>query len=529
MIARNRNAVQHAGLADSFDTLRNDYQAAKSSRFRRRRTGVSPMGSGADYHYRSEADYLRIMEQARDMDRNDVVVGQTIDRACINTVQDGFTNDPQTGDKKIDQDLWARFSNWAGDPEQCDIAGEMCFSDMEQLVPRHTIVDGDIIGLPMIEGCLQLVEAHRLRTPNGTKRNVVHGVLMDDVRRRMQYWITKEDISPLASVGKVSDIQPIDARDKNGHRQVFHVYNPKRVSQTRGVSALAPIFDVCGMFEDIQFAKLVQQQIVSCFAIFRERSLEFQANTDSQYGERTTESLPDGSVRTIEGISPGMELTGAVGEKLKGFSPSVPSNEFFQHVKLILTLIGINLGLPLIEVLMDGSETNFSGWRGAVDEARKGFRRNQQSLIKKFHSPVYRWKVRQWLAEDKALARAAGRKKIDIFGHRWNPPRWPYIEPNKDASADAMRREKLLVSPRRNAAENGYDHEELMDETIADNYETAKKAIVAAQKLTQETSVAVDWREMLWLGAKLAPVPSPEAIGLAETQAASKEKSHAGN
>ena len=80
-------------LAEAFDGLRSDYSASRATRFRRTRTGLSAAGSGADYHYRNESDFLRVREYARDMDRNDCIVGQTIDRAVTTVVQDGFTLD----------------------------------------------------------------------------------------------------------------------------------------------------------------------------------------------------------------------------------------------------------------------------------------------------------------------------------------------------------------------------------------------------------------------------------------------------
>ena len=128
---------RNPNLAESFAELRADYSAAKQSRFRRRRTGLNPLGSGADYHYRSEGDYLRIMEYARDMDRNDCIVGQTVDRAVGNEIQDGFCQTPQTGDRQIDRDLSARWDAWAADADQCDLAGEKTFWDQEQFVSRH--------------------------------------------------------------------------------------------------------------------------------------------------------------------------------------------------------------------------------------------------------------------------------------------------------------------------------------------------------------------------------------------------------
>jgi len=44
-------------------------------------------------------------------------------------------------------------------------------------------------------------------------------------------------------VVRVNDITQIPARDDAGHRQVFHHYLPDRRSQTRGVTAFAPMAD----------------------------------------------------------------------------------------------------------------------------------------------------------------------------------------------------------------------------------------------------------------------------------------------
>lgn len=493
-------------LTERFAMIRADYNAAKSSRFRRQRSGLNGMGANADSHYRSEGDYFRMMELARDMDRNDVVVGQTVDRAVTNAVQGGIPVDAETGDPELNRELVDRWHAWGADPDQCDLAGELTWGDMEHLVLRSEIVDGDMIVLPTEGGSLQLVEAHRLRSPQRTAKNVIHGVLLDDFGKRMEYWITKQDIglSPYSRI-LVRDLQKYASRDAAGNRQVFHVYHPKRASQTRGVTALAPIVDLCGMFEDINFAKLVQQQIVSCFAIFREHE---DTGFGGEIGPVSQERLADGGSRTIEGIAPGMEITGRIGEKLTGFSPNVPNAEFFQHAKLILQLIGVNLGLPLALVLLDASETNFSGWRGAVDQARLGFRRNQRSLIAKFHRPVYLWLVRRWLSEDAAMRQVAAKSNVDVFCHRWNPPSWPYIEPLKDALASAKKIAENLTSPRRLHAEEGRDWDEVVEEIIEDRADLVLAAIERAEQINRQYPGArLDWRELAYGSAMKAIRP----------------------
>ena len=486
---------------------RADYDMSKPSRFVRERTGLASNGSGADYHYRNEWAYYRDIEKARDMDRNDAIVGQIVDRATANIVQDGFVLDPKTGDKKLNEDLQARWNEWGATSAECDLTGEMTWHDIERHACRAQLVDGDICAAGLWDGCLQLIESHAVR--GGPRENTVLGVEKSSTGQRVNYWVAQEPIEAWRSIGG-SPSTPIPVYDRTGVRQLFHIYTPKRVSQTRGVTAFAPIFAVTGMFEDIQFAKLVQQQVVSCFAIFRKKTARNPdlPTTTPGYGSSTTETTSNSGTRYVENIAPGMEIVGELGEELQGFSPNVPNNEYFSHVNLTLQIIGVNLGLPLCLVLMDGSETNFSGWRGAVDEARKGFRAQQRNLINRLHSPVYHWKVRQWMSEDAALRAAAVKRKSagkNILDHKWNAPRWGYIDPVGDAQGDALRLQNALTSPRRLHAERGGAWEEVAEDTIEDNALAIEQAMKRADRINKKRKEgpAVHWRELISL-----PMPS---------------------
>ena len=67
---------------------------------RRRVIGVRPMGSGADFHYKSEAQYLKMMDRLRYIDRNDPIMGQGITGLIDIVLQDGLTVDPKTDDER---------------------------------------------------------------------------------------------------------------------------------------------------------------------------------------------------------------------------------------------------------------------------------------------------------------------------------------------------------------------------------------------------------------------------------------------
>lgn len=510
-----------ATIRDNLPGISSDYSASKSSRFRRKRTGISLAGSGADYHYRNESDYLRLLEYARDMDRNDALVGQLVDRVVDNTIQDGFRLEPATGSAAVDARLWRLWHDWADDPEQCDTQGEFTFRELERFAFRQHLVDGDVFALTTEQESLQLLESHRCRTPNRSKRqNLINGVQLDENRRRMRYYFTRDDIDPTRIV-TFGEMEPYDARDGDGYRQVLHVFNPKRCTQTRGVTAFAPIFDHCGMIEDIEFARMVQQQIVSCFGFIEEQvtGTESLPSVDTQLGARTSETQSDGSVATVEGLSPGTIVRPGVGKKYTAFSPHVPPAEFFDHMKHVLSIIGINLGAPLVLVLLDASETNFSGWRGAIDQARLGFRRNQGNQCKRFNRPVYIWKVRQWLVSDLELIRLVNAAKSDpafnVFGHQWGKPSWPYIEPMTDTQANALRMVTCQTSPRRMVNETGAEWETIVDEKTADvGYAIRKAKDEAAAINAKYPDEPVSWRDVFSLplpqGLTLSLMGSPQ-------------------
>jgi hypothetical protein len=166
-------------------------------------------------------------------------------------------------------------------------------------------------------------------------------------------------------------------------------------------------------------------------------------------------------------------------------------------------------------VLMDGSETNFSGWRGAVDEARKGFVADQLNLVRRLHRPAYHWKLTRWIAEDPTLKRFAD-SNLNFFAHNWNLPTWSYIEPVADAEGDATQLKYALTSPRRMHAARGKDWEEVSEEIVADNVFAISNAMKQAKKLNDDNAgqPPISWRDLLPL-----PMPAGQTVALQDPAA----------
>lgn len=504
-------AEEDRTINDMIGELRSDFRASHDSRFMQRLTGVHPQGSGADYHYRYERQFLHMMERSRHYERDNPVIGQGISRLSANVMQDGFTPDPDTGSKELDSIWKDNWAEWSIDADLCHSEGEHTFHDMEELVFRSAIRDGDIFSLPLVNGSLQLVEGHRPRTPRGTRRNVVHGILLDRMKQRQELWLSREEIGLNQTVRRVSDIYPVPYRDDERNRQVFQVYFPKRTSQTRGYPAVAPVSDTAGQADDLFFTTLVKSQMASLVVLLREMNINSPAGTN---GEGLGNGQKPG-IRPISGVNAGLDVTARPGETIKFASANIPNAEFFTHANLLLTFVAINLDMPVAMLLLDASNTNFSGWRGVMDQARVRFRLFQRQMVSRFHRPVYKWKVRNWLLSNPRAARLAEAEGIRPFRHKWKVPGWPYIEPFKDTQADNLQQEKFLNSPRRIQGARGREWEELAPEIVEDKSLLIELAIQRAEQFaTDYPEAGVTWRDILGPGlnstpAMTAPQPVP--------------------
>ncbi len=262
--------------------------------------------------------------------------------------------------------------------------------------------------------------------------------------------------------------------------------------QSRGVTWLANPIEPIAYHEDIQFAKLVQQQMVSSHAIIEEDTGSIQLNqaggtqTGKASGATEVVNNTDGTSSSVRSMSPGAFYKAAPGKKLTGFSPNVPNETFFPHANLILSIIAVNLRMPVALLLLDPSQTNFSGWRGAMNQAQMGFKELQKNHANRLHRPVYQWRVRQLIENDPEVRQAYKLIGNDLFKHKWQTPTWDHIQPMEDTQARALQVSTLQTSPRRSAGQRGSDWNSLVQEIVEDNALLITSAKTKAQEINQQ-------------------------------------------
>lgn len=523
-----------------------DYRASKrETKLRPKPRGIRSQGSSADWHFRRDTDHLWVGELGREYDRNSPIGKRLLDVYVQNVLQDqGFLYNPDTGEKNFDAEAKHYIDELYADPNRIDIQGEHNFQDLSKLGFRDTCSAGDIFGVFNVDGPIEMRESHLCRQPYraGTKhKNNVLGVQLDENRRREGYWFTNEAIDPLGSKNvNHRDLHFIPAWDDSGGwktRNVLHVRDSKRISQTRGVSMFAPVFDYLGMFEDSQFQQLVKQQLSNMLLLVRERGSTFNTNNLSKRLQTGVDSDAPAAVdRLLEEMYPGAELHGFPDETIKPWSPNIPNSEWFDHMRLVLRIIGISWGMPYVLLMLDTADTTFHGYRGAIVEARETFRGVQRNYSRRWHTPVTEHYLHRWADEDPAVGRQRDRtrreakqrraKPFNMFRHSWTYPGWASVDDLKDATADLVRLANSQTSHRRIAQNQDADWPALSAEIIEDKYlhfsggvemairqiaETIDKAARAGFKIDPAGVTLSDIER--WAN-RIAPLPLPERVQL---------------
>jgi len=477
------------------------YRAADPSNYRSEATGL---GGPADAHYVWGDRYWKLRERVRQFDRDVPVLGQAVDRNLDNQVGTGLRWDPQTDDPEWNTLALELLDAWGSDPLACDFSGRLTFDEIERLGLRHQDIDGDaFVILDDASGRVRLLEGDRCDSPSGVfatagGNDLVLGVELDPLsdspvayhfvrRRRAQQDLTQVN-ARRATTGELIRVPA---------SQVVHIFDPKRITQNRGVTAFHAVFDRLALIDDIEFAELVKHEVASCIAAFVESEYRFP------FGPRSTETTSDGDDLDYDEFRPGMITRLPPGAKVHTFSPNVTTGDSREQIKQIIREVGLAIGLPLELTMLVTSDTTFHGYRGVVEAYKTTARVRQRRYGRRLRSRIYRWKVDQFIAAG-LLADHPQKHK-----HILHAPTWSYVDPEKDAKADALRQSEHLASPRQIWSERGKDYDQGVVD-IAEDAARKVRAFVKAAEALEAEGVEIDWRELAGMSTTPTDSPGPD-------------------
>ncbi len=443
-----RRAFERLQYRRAVESFRN-WDAARVDRLGSGWTPATQTPEETDGAYRD-----RICARGRDLERNSEIAVAALRAILRNVVSTGIMpqahvlNKDGTPNEELNDQLEDMWAEWASVGGGCDITGGMSFYEMQSMILRRRIVDGEAFilkvtpkkGFPLT---LQLLEPDNLsnvteyRSQNQTHR--YGGVEVDTATGRPIAYIfiegTKERRVPA--------------------EQIIHFFNRFRPRQYRGVSELAVVMERIRDANEYMDAELVAARVAACFAGF--------VTTENPAGHigRKPESA-DG--QRLESIEPGMVNYLRPGERIDFAQPGRPNENATDFLSGQERLIGAGLGLSYEVLTRDMSRVNYSSARQGHLEDRQEFKIMQQSIVQHICIPIWKEFVTACVLD--------GRLRIpDFFADRrrytrarWVTPGWSWIDPMKEASAGQLMLASGLETLESLCAARGMDWQDVLEQ-----------------------------------------------------------------
>lgn len=405
-------------------------------------------------------DLPELRERSRDLVRNQPLAGGVLNTKVTSAVGAGLRLQPTPNLKLLgwteEQGLeWAAHVQGEFElfSQTCDVTGYGHFLDLQPLAFRSTLEGGDcFVTSPVIERAgeayatrLALYEADRVSNPDFMMDTdtISGGVEHDSHGRPEKYHFTSAHPGSLTS-GRSITWTPIDAFGKlTGRRNVLHLFQRKRIGQSRGVPDLAAVIEPLKLVSRLTEAELMRSVVSSMFTVFVK-----SAAGDQGLGPFGTSAPVDQPKKQLKmGSAAVVDLS--QGEDVEFANPTAPNTNFDPFVQAILRQVGVEVQIPF-ELLIKHFTSSYSAARAAMLEAWKYFLTIRVWMTRSLCAPTYELFMVEavqrgrviapgFLTGDQALRQA-------FLSARWIGDPRGQIDEAKEVGAAKERTEMLLTT-----------------------------------------------------------------------------------
>lgn len=385
-----------------------------------------------------------------------------------------------------DSPAWSRYTAEAEDlirelnETGWDAQDDLSLVDMLALWLWSEWTLGDIIGqevtAPIRNGVqvrVNPIDPRRLNSPWSINNpDIALGVERDPkTGRRTQYWFTEPRDNWRSSF---HNARAIDAR------YIYHDYRRREIGQVRGIPLLSGSLQVVADLRDFDTQTLDAARSAADFA-----AVAFTNSVDADFVAVDPGLNTPIKRRRITHLPPGWDI--------KQLAPTHPSTQYIDFRRERLREVGRAVCMPLMTILLDASEHNYSSARMDGQNYQRALRRMQQRLQRKIINPF----IYTYLEEAERrgiIAPRPGRIRAT-----WLWDQIPHVDPSKEASADALLLANYQLGPYTAASRANRDFEKIAREWKRANDHLAKLGLPP-------------------LGAAVAAQPKPEAPTPATTE-----------
>lgn len=427
------------------------YEAGEINRFN---GSWHPINADTENMDKTQRDLIKA--RARYLEDNSDIAGAAVSGIVRNVIGTGIKPQARTGKDDLNRQIEALWAEWVR-KDNCDITGQQTFYEMQSMLLRRKIVDGEILVKKVVDRSgkfpfkLQVIKSdllsqHLLRAPK-TQNVIRSGIELNDYLKPLAYWIEKK--SPDGYIQYDPERVTAD--------RIIHLWTKNKPDQIRGMSDLTPIIKRLKDTQDYLDAETVAAKIAACFSVFITQ--DSLPNAPGRYA-----NIKDQEGKQLQSIRPGMVKYLSPGEKVETANPSRSITSAKDFISLQERLAGAGLGLSYELMSRDFNNSSFSSARQGLLEDRKTFEPVQEFIANHLCTPIYN----EWLD----MCVTVGLLKIpDYWQNRekyqnveWMSPGLNWIDPQKEVQADILAIQNGGKTMAQWCAERGYDWREQLEQ-----------------------------------------------------------------
>lgn len=383
-----------------------------------------------------------------------------------------------------ERDVEARFRAWATNPRECDAAGQMTFSQMQQAAYASYMAYGEIVALlPLIRrpGTTSLTKVSmlpptRLKNETSEHQGWVQGVKTDGWGSPLAYRFREKD----RTLGwKDHDIP---AYDRDGRPNVLHFKDPA-IAVTRGISPFAPVLKVVRQVDQYADATLTSAMIQTIFAATIRTKIDGLAAfdglmTNQDAGALNLKAYGEAKGDWYDGAKIDLTQHGRIAhlfpnDELEFTEAKQPGQQYDQFMGWLLREIARGGGVTYESATGDYRGATYSSVRMAGAVEWLTVMRRRDNLIVPFCRAVYAaWleeQIGRGLIEFKGGLDAFLRLKPFATRSTWTGPARPQADDFKTARAYEVRKDMQATTLAEIAEEYGRDWDDDMRQRAAEN------------------------------------------------------------
>lgn len=462
----------------------------------------NPPNLSADSAILPEKD--RAEARVRDLKRNNPVARSAVNRLLDMLIGAGLRlsakpdaaalNIDPVAMREVRRKIESEWKLFANDPlRRCDAQRMVTFNGLLRVLGGTFVLSNECAAVMMwrkddgarYATCVRTIHPSRISNPNNVRdtRSLRGGIEINGYGEPVAYYVRNTHPGDWIGGAGSASWERVLRKTAWGRPVFIHGFEPEEEDQTRAITPFAALLVALRMIGKHADHEIASAAVNALFAAFVKSNAPVADATQS-FGPGTAAFADERAAYYAK--RPAM-LGGVripvlpIGDEIILNAKPRQTTAFRDFQSAFLQSIAAALGLSYEQLAMDWSRTNYSSARAALNEVWRSMRRLFATFVEQVVSPIYL----AWLEEafDRGYVQApAGAPGFWDMPGAWAQARWigpgrGYVDPVKEAEAASMRIDGLMSTLEDEAAEQGKDWEEILEQRAFEDEFLAQKKV----------------------------------------------------